>query len=105
MHERGPIAAAIESLAEFDQLARIEVALGPSMEQPVAEAAWEHIVEGTALQSVDVEWTTVSDLLACLVCAAEYRGEKVDVCPECGGDGLVVEPAMDVDIRILEVAD
>jgi Zn finger protein HypA/HybF involved in hydrogenase expression len=105
VHERGPIASAIASLEGLDRPQRIEVALGPSMERSVAVAAWEHLVDGTALGDVAVEWTSAFDLLACLVCSAEYRGEKVDTCPECGGDGLIVEPALDVDIRILEVAD
>lgn len=105
MHERGPVAAAIASLKDLAGIERIEVALGPLMEAPVARAAWEHIVEGTDLEDVGVEWTRASDLLACLSCATEYRGEKLDTCPMCGGDGLVVEHALDVEVRILEVSD
>ncbi len=102
MHERAPVGtAAARLLAEIDPSdppASITVALAPDVMADIAQDAWASATHGTVLETVEVEWVVRYPLLACLDCGVEYEGEKLDRCPTCGGDGLIVE-----DVPIAEV--
>lgn len=102
MHERGlvgEVVARLLTLAEGNPLSEVTVAIGPEMYEPVAEDAWRSAVFGTNAEDAKVRWVEGLHLLSCFQCSAEYRGAKLDRCPSCGGDGLVLEPAPDVALE------
>lgn len=105
MHERGPVSAAVArvlALARDVPVDRVEVKVGPTIDLDLARAAWEHIVEGTDLEPVPVVWNRVFDVLTCLTCFTDYGGDKLEPCPACGGDGLVSEPAPEIEVFVRE---
>jgi Zn finger protein HypA/HybF involved in hydrogenase expression len=73
--------------------------IGPGMEPGVAEAAWAHVVAGTPAAGTRVLWERVTDTLQCFTCSATYHGDKLGLCPDCGGNGLVVEQAPEFSVR------
>lgn len=96
MHERAPVGMeAARLLAELDDAAvsptTVTVAIAADVDLDIARDAWESATDGTLLAGVPVEWVVRSARLACLTCEHEYPGGKLDRCPECGGDGLIVE--------------
>lgn len=95
MHERGVMSQLVNRLLT-EAPSDVEIRVGPSMDEEVAKATLAHLVEGTHLADLAVTWRRAYDLLNCLDCDADYSGSKVDPCPVCGGNGLVVEPAPDV---------
>jgi Zn finger protein HypA/HybF involved in hydrogenase expression len=40
-----------------------------------------------------------SDTLRCITCGTDYAGTKLDLCPECRGDGLVIDRAPEFAVR------
>ena len=105
MHERAPISGVVADLERRHRespLAAAEIAVGPTIDLSVAEAAYELMVQGTDLAAVAITWTRALDMLACFSCGWEFQGQKVDLCPSCGGLGLVVDPAPEVALGRLE---
>lgn len=105
MHERAPIAEVVADLERRHRKAPLtaaEIAVGPTIDLSVAEAAYELMVQGTDLATVAITWTRALDMLACVSCGWEFEGHKVDLCPSCGGLGLVVDPAPAVALGRVE---
>lgn len=108
VHELGVVSeAANRLLSEVGDRRVDEVILdvGPGMELGVAEAAWAHVVAGTRAAQAIVRWERVADTLLCFGCSATYHGSKLDTCPVCGGNGLVVEQAPEISVRSWRGAD
>lgn len=101
MYEKELIAEALEtlgSLAGGRTIREVEIALGPGLDSGRATRAWETLTEGTPFELTHVTWEEASDLLRCVACGHEYAGESLDSCPYCGGDGVVIEPALPVSL-------
>jgi hydrogenase nickel incorporation protein HypA/HybF len=79
--------------------------IGPGVDRGAAESAWAHIVTGTAVAGALVLWEPVFDSLVCFRCSVTYHGGKLDVCPACGGNGLVIEHAPEIRVRSWRGAD
>jgi Zn finger protein HypA/HybF involved in hydrogenase expression len=76
----------------------VEIEIGPSVVEDVADNAWRIAVAGTRLETANVTWTHLDDTLRCLDCGREYPGRKADPCPDCAGTGLVVAQPPDVAV-------
>lgn len=101
MHEKELISEALEtleSLADGRAIRTVEIALGPGVDPGRAARAWQTLTQDTRFASTHVTWEQASDLLRCDECGHEYTGEPLDSCPYCGGDGVVVEPALPVSL-------
>ena len=100
MHERAPVgSAALDLLQRLDGApAAVTVAIAPDVVEDIAKDAWESTTRGTPLERTRVTWIVRHPLLACFLCGTEYEGGRLDRCPACGGDGLVVE-----DVALAEV--
>jgi hydrogenase nickel incorporation protein HypA/HybF len=99
MHERSLVfaeAAALLTAVGDRPPESVVVTLGPTMQQPVAEAAWVDAVRDTLLEPVPVRWERAGDTLRCLACGHEYAGDALRRCVRCGGDGLVVDAAPEI---------
>lgn len=99
MHEQGLLAAAAAALAETGVITEVTIAIGPGVDPDSAASAWRTAVRATPLAGAHVHWRRARDLLRCLDCAHEYRGDRLTRCPRCGQDGLVVEPAPELAIE------
>jgi len=71
--------------------AAVTVGIAADVDVEIARDAWASATAGTVLEGVPVAWEVRRSVLACLACGNEYAGEKLDRCPVCGGDGLVVD--------------
>lgn len=101
MHERdliGEILETLVSLAGPRTVERVEIALGPGVDRVRAESAWQDLTMGTSLASTHVTWERASNLLRCGGCGHEYTGDRLESCPYCGADGVVVEPAPPISL-------
>lgn len=100
MHEWAPIAKAVQRAASEagSSIGPVELRIGPSVDPSVARQAYSASAAGTNLEAARMELRRVEDLLACLDCAEQYRGGRLQRCPSCGGDGLVVSPAPDAQL-------
>jgi len=99
MHEQELMAEALEtlqSLADGELIGEVEIALGPGVDREDAERVWETLTEDTPL--AHVIWEQALDLLRCGRCGHEYTGDGLESCPYCGGDGVVIEPAVPVSL-------
>jgi len=102
MHERGMVSAAAANLIETvsgRSLSEVTVAIGPTVSAEIAAEAWMSAVLGTTAEQATVHWVGRSHVLACFLCGWEYAGDKLDVCPQCGGNGLVVAAAPEVEVE------
>jgi hydrogenase nickel incorporation protein HypA/HybF len=102
MHEVGLLRAAVAELVTLtgDRPPRqVRVAIGPGVHLDAAEMAWQQAAAGTAIEQAAVVWEEAFDVLRCLDCGTLYRGWKLDRCPGCAGDGLVVEPAPELALE------
>ena len=95
MHERAPIGR--EAARLLHQLSNdhpppsaVTVAVATDVNLATARDAWESATAGTRLSDVPVEWVVHSATLVCLTCTGEYVGSKLDRCPACGGNGLII---------------
>ena len=96
MHERAPISMeAAKLLAELGETtvppSAVTVALASDVIVDIASDAWESATNGSILAGVPIEWVFRAATLACLACGHNYSGDKLDQCPECGGNGLIIE--------------
>jgi Zn finger protein HypA/HybF involved in hydrogenase expression len=101
MHEQELMADVLETLrilAGGRSVGEVEIALGPGVDRDDAERAWETLSEDTPLEDAHVVWEQAVDLLRCGDCDHEYTGEPLESCPYCGGDGVVIEPAVPVSL-------
>ena len=101
MHERAAVTAALSDLLRESggRVARVEAVLGPGVDPSVVTGIWEETVSGTAAADADLVLVDGADTLRCLGCGDDYGGSKLDPCPECGGDGLVIDPAPEFEVR------
>lgn len=96
MHERGVIGLVVHELladAGGRPVGTVTVEVGPDVSMEAACAAWESAAEGTVAATAAVSWVTRPHGLRCFECGLGYRGDRLDSCPGCGGNGLVVEAA------------
>lgn len=101
MHEAGLLHAAVAALvaAAGDRpIGRVTLAIGPGVDRGAAEQAWLTAAAGGAAAAAVVGWEQAEDTLACLACGRQYHGDRLTRCPACGGDGLVVSPAREIEI-------
>jgi Zn finger protein HypA/HybF involved in hydrogenase expression len=101
MHERELMAEVVETLerlADGESVGEVEIALGPGIDRDQAERGWETVTEDTPLAGARVIWEQALDLLRCGDCGHEYTGDRLESCPYCGGDGVVIEPALPVSL-------
>jgi Zn finger protein HypA/HybF involved in hydrogenase expression len=100
MHEAGLLSAAVSALAErrSEPVREVVLAVAPSVDVEAARVAWDAAASGTVLADAQVSFTTARDTLQCLDCGHEYDGDRLTVCPQCGGNGLVVHEAHELEI-------
>ena len=79
---------------------QIRVAIGSEIDLDVAQQSWPALVAGTPIATHQVTWERALDTLACLDCGRTYQGTKLDPCPHCGGDGLIVGSAPEINITV-----
>jgi hydrogenase nickel incorporation protein HypA/HybF len=96
MHERAPIgrqaARLLARLSDSKSLPSvITVGVASDVNLDTARDAWDAATGGTRLAGIPVEWVVRHATLACLTCSGEYVGDKLDRCPTCGGDGLIID--------------
>ena len=101
MHETGIVTETAEHLRALGDgrcVGSVTLALGPGMDRASTVQAWEHATSSGPLASAAVTWVEHRHRLACLACTAEYEGDKLDACPTCGEDGLMIDPADDLTV-------
>ncbi|MCK2216950.1 hydrogenase maturation nickel metallochaperone HypA [Actinomadura sp. ATCC 31491] len=101
MHETGLIRAAVAAVvtaAGGRRVLHVTLALGPGVGPDAAEQAWRQAAAGGPAEGARLAWRRARDGLACLGCGRDYPGDRLTRCPDCGGDGLVVSPAPEVEI-------
>ena len=102
MHEVGLLKAAVAEVVARtadEPPGHVVLAIGPGVDQGAAAAAWEDAAAGTPIALAEVAWQQAMDVLRCLECGTTYEGRKLDRCPSCAGDGLVVRPAPELAIE------
>ena len=101
MHEQELMADALETLrilTDGGRVREVEIALGPGVNREDAIRAWNAVSADTPLADTRVVWEDAVDLLRCGDCGNEYTGDRLDSCPYCGADGVVVETAIPVSV-------
>lgn len=100
MHEAGLLSAAVSALTErrSEPVRAVVLAVAPTVDVDAARAAWDAAAAGTVLADAEVSFATAQDTLQCLDCSHEYDGNRLTVCPQCGGNGLVVHEAHELEI-------
>ncbi len=101
MHERGRVEEAVNTLVALSRgrrVTEVEIVLGPGMLLSIAEPAWEELTAGTPAEGARVTWELARDTLRCMACDLEYPGDRLDACPMCGSDGMVVERVPEIAI-------
>jgi Zn finger protein HypA/HybF involved in hydrogenase expression len=101
VHERALISSKAWELLDLvgdSKVASVTLALGPDIDPMVVAEAWRSATASTPLADARLESVTQNHLLLCLDCGREFEGNKLSVCPECTGNGLVVTPAPEVEL-------
>jgi Zn finger protein HypA/HybF involved in hydrogenase expression len=100
MHEAGLLSAAVSVLADRSggPVREVVLAVAPTVDIEAARAAWEAAAAGTSLAAAQVTFRTSVDTLNCLGCGTDYDGDRLTPCPACGGNGLVVHQAHELEI-------
>lgn len=101
VHELGLVSEAAARVLEGTEgrrLTAVVLGVGSGAAREVVAAAWARVTAGTEAEAAAVTWVEIADTLQCFACGAAYHGGKLDVCPSCGGNGLVVDAAPDFSI-------
>jgi Zn finger protein HypA/HybF involved in hydrogenase expression len=100
MHERAAVSGALaEMMAESGgSVTEVIAAVGPDVDLGVVTGIWEEMVFGTVAATARLVCEPAVDTLRCIDCGDDYRGSKLDRCPGCGGDGLVIVAAPEFEI-------
>jgi Zn finger protein HypA/HybF involved in hydrogenase expression len=101
MHEQERMAGVIAtllSLAGDEVIAEVEIALGHGVEREGALRSWSTLTKGTELEDARVIWERSLDLFRCSECGRDYTGDRLEVCPYCGADGVLIETAPSVSL-------
>ena len=96
MHEAGLVRAAVAALADAtagQPVRTVVLAVGSGVDIDAAASAWQAAAAGTRLAGTAVEWRRATDRLRCFTCGCEYDGRPLEMCPSCGGTGIVVTRA------------
>ncbi len=96
MHEAGLVRAAVAALADAtagQPVRTVVLAVGSGVDIDAAASAWQAAAAGTRLAGTAVEWRRATDRLRCFTCGCEYDGGPLEMCPSCGGTGIVVTRA------------
>ncbi len=107
MHEWGLVADAIGELNTRPggmPLSKVTLRLGPRTDTATVRAAWEQLTAQTILGASELVLEHQDDLLRCLDCAHDFRGQLPDRCPDCGGDALVIDRTADVTLGAQQTA-
>ncbi|GBD84725.1 hydrogenase nickel incorporation protein HypA [bacterium BMS3Abin02] len=102
MHERGLIAGVIAEVVERaggGRVGRVVVTVGPEVDPLVVKTAWLSEVTGTTAETAELVVQETLDTMRCFTCGIEYEGGKLDPCPDCGRDGLVIRAAPEVALK------
>jgi len=101
MHERALVSTTAVELASVigpDRVSGVTLALSPDTEPAVVEEAWRSATSGTPMAGAVLTCVIQDHGLQCLDCGAGFPGTKLTLCPECGGIGLIVDPAPEVTL-------
>lgn len=101
MHERALISSTAWELLDRvgdAKVASVTLALGPETDPSVVAEAWRSATATTSLAGTRLESVMRPHSLVCLDCGKDYEGDKLSVCPECAGNGLVVKAAPEVEL-------
>lgn len=107
MHEWGLVADAISELntrADSKPLGKVTLQLGPRADTATVRAAWEQLTAHITLRESELLLEHQDDLLRCLDCAHDFRGQLPDRCADCRGDALVIERTADIALGARETA-
>lgn len=102
MHERALVTSTASNLLARvgdAEVTSVTLALSPETDPGVVEVAWRSATTATALEGTELNAVTRPHLLACLDCGDEYPGDKLSACPSCGGNGLVITAAPEVELK------
>lgn len=101
MHERAAVTRELQQmmLETAGNVSRVTAVIGPDVDREVVVGIWEETVAGTPAVSAELVLEPAFDVLRCLDCGRDYEGVVPDTCPDCGGDGLVIERAAEFEIR------
>lgn len=108
MHERAlvsQVALDLTAVTGDRKVRRVILAVGPETPHEVVEEAWRSTTAGTSAAGASLSCVTREHVLWCLGCGAEYPGGKLTVCPECGGNGLIIDAAPEVALDGWDVED
>ncbi len=101
MHEMGLLAAALGEIVAANRerpITRVDLALGPGIDEAAARQAFGLAAAGTLAEHADVVMTRAADTLACLSCGNAYPGDRLTRCPSCAETGLVIRVAPEVEV-------
>ncbi|MGA7229000.1 MAG: hydrogenase/urease maturation nickel metallochaperone HypA [Acidimicrobiia bacterium] len=101
MHERGLVsktAADLASSVGSTPVRQVTLALAPETDRDVVLDAWSSATAGSEISRAELICITKDHGLQCLDCGHQYLGDKLKPCPQCGGNGLIVEPTPDVAV-------
>lgn len=107
MHERAVVfetARKLAMLAGDDPVGAVTLGVNPETDSAVVESAWRDATLSTGLGEATLTFVTRYHDLQCLDCGGNYNGDRLTVCPRCGGNGLVVEAAPEVTLDSWQVA-
>jgi hydrogenase nickel incorporation protein HypA/HybF len=102
MHERALVsktALDLLSLAGDLPVSKVTLATSPETSPEVVAQAWRSATDGTSVGAATLTCVVRDHGLQCLDCGARYRGDKLSSCPECEGNGLIVDPAPEVMLK------
>jgi Zn finger protein HypA/HybF involved in hydrogenase expression len=101
VHERALISSAAWELLDRvgdATVTSVTLALGPETDPSVVAQAWRSATAATSLAGTQLNSFTRPHSLVCLDCGKDYEGDKLSVCPNCAGNGLVVKTAPEVEL-------
>lgn len=101
MHERALVSRTASELLDSlgdERVDSIVLSIGPDTDTEVVQEAWRSATAGTSIAVARLELTQAKHELVCIECGAVYHGGKLSLCPQCGGNGLVVERAPEVAV-------